>query len=166
MFLKNLQVLYSQGFQEVLSLLGILSVLGVRLCRDRRVVQGLLWCPPFLRDQTVPALRGVLVVQGGLALPWDRSLLMVPEVQLLQEAQVDPLYLGNPGEHRIRSTSAYIMIQSSVNHFFRAATFIRALNFLHLPNIRTYNFSSLARVSRQSILSRGSLEKQEVIIVR
>lgn len=78
MYLKNLQVLYSQGFQEVLALLGILSILGVRLCQDLQVVQGLLWCPPFLRDQTVPALRGVLVVQGDLALPWGRFLLRVP----------------------------------------------------------------------------------------
>lgn len=78
MFLKNLKVLYSQAFQEVLSLLGILSILGVRLCRDLQVVLGLLWCPPFRRDQAVPALRGVLVVQGGLALPWGRSLLKVP----------------------------------------------------------------------------------------
>lgn len=69
---------YSQGFQAVLSLQGSLSVLGVRLYRGLRGVQGLPWFLLSLRDQKVPALQVDLGVQGGRARPWGRSLLMDP----------------------------------------------------------------------------------------
>lgn len=53
-----------------------------------------------------------------------------------------------------------------MNQFFGAATFMRDVNVLRQSKTRTHNFSSLARVSRQSVLPRRSLEKQEVMTVR
>lgn len=70
--------LYSQGFQEVLSLLGSLSVLEDHLFQAVLWVQGPPWCPLSLRDQEAPAHQVDLEVRDGHARPWGRSLLMGP----------------------------------------------------------------------------------------
>lgn len=60
-------------FLVILSLLGILSVQGVRLYRAPQGDRDLLWFPLYQMVQKDPAHRVVLGVLDGHAHPWDQS---------------------------------------------------------------------------------------------